>query len=163
MQIKKTLFLFLGLILPLLVFIFLKVFGKNEFEVPLLYDKGVIAIPEGCDKKYATPYRLSDSLINEVYTDSDKALVIVDFSESSIKLAQLVKAFQSQVALIESKNIQTSNERLEAIKKCDLLIQSPNTIVLIDSVNQIRGYYDGTDRDELDRLEAELNIILKKY
>jgi hypothetical protein len=44
-----------------------------------------------------------------------------------------------------------------------LLSQSPNNIVLIDEQKRIRGHYDGTDRDELDRLEAEINIILKKY
>ena len=37
MKQKKTVFLFLALILPICIFLFLKFFGKNEFAVEPLY------------------------------------------------------------------------------------------------------------------------------
>ena len=38
---KKALFLFLLLLLPILVFLFLKGFGRNEFTIPVYYEQGV--------------------------------------------------------------------------------------------------------------------------
>jgi hypothetical protein len=46
--------------------------------------------------------------------------------------------------------------------KCDLLIGPGIDIVLLDKEN-IRGQYSSADRDEVDRLSTELDIILKKY
>lgn len=36
-------------------------------------------------------------------------------------------------------------------------------IILVDGQKRIRGYYDGTDRGEIDRLITEINILLGKY
>jgi hypothetical protein len=37
------------------------------------------------------------------------------------------------------------------------------SVALVDHKNRIRGYYDGIDRDEADRLIVEMKIILKQY
>jgi hypothetical protein len=37
------------------------------------------------------------------------------------------------------------------------------SVALVDHKNRIRGYYDGKDRDEVDRLIVEMKIILKQY
>jgi hypothetical protein len=159
---KKALFLFLGLLLPILVFVFLKLFGRNEFEVPLLYEQGVEVKPAGCTLNYGAPYIVSDTIIHEL-TYSLKPLIVVNFASASVKLNNLMEAFNKDVALIEGDKMNWSAERYNFIKSCALLTQSPSNIVLIDSRHRIRGHYDGTDRDELDRLEAEMKIILKKY
>lgn len=36
-------------------------------------------------------------------------------------------------------------------------------IILVDQQKRIRGYYDGTDREEIDRLITEINILLDEY
>jgi len=46
---------------------------------------------------------------------------------------------------------------------CDLLLQKPLSIVLVDDQRRIRGYYDPQHRDEVDRLIVEMKILLKKY
>lgn len=38
---KKTIFLILTLAIPVSIFLFLKIFGNNEFEVPVLFEKGI--------------------------------------------------------------------------------------------------------------------------
>jgi hypothetical protein len=159
---KKALFLFLGLLLPILVFLFLKMFGKNEFDVPLLYDKGVQAKPAGCDFNYPTPYVLADSVVGEI-TTSKAPLILVNFSAPSASLNHIAGSFKDEVTLINEGEIKLSPQRLNFIKRCVLLTEISQVIVLIDDKKRIRGYYDPTDRDELDRLEAEMNIILKKY
>lgn len=36
-------------------------------------------------------------------------------------------------------------------------------IILVDGEKRIRGYYDGTNREEIDRLITEINILLGKF
>lgn len=36
-------------------------------------------------------------------------------------------------------------------------------IILVDQQKRIRGYYDGTDREDIDRLITEINILLGEY
>lgn len=36
-------------------------------------------------------------------------------------------------------------------------------IILVDGERRIRGYYDGTDREDIDRLITEINILLGNY
>ncbi|MTI30544.1 SCO family protein [Xanthovirga aplysinae] len=38
-----------------------------------------------------------------------------------------------------------------------------NKLVLVDKERRIRGYYDGTDQKDVDRLVVEINILLKEY
>jgi hypothetical protein len=156
---KKIVLLFVGLALPILVFVFLKVFGRNEFNVPLIYENGVKKIPEGCDFYYGTPYLLNDSLPQALGYPSDK-LVVINFDKPSKKLKDLIGDFAPDVVLIANPKNQNGED--STLVKCALLLHAPETIVLIDQQKQIRGYYT-TERDELDRLEAELKIILKKY
>jgi hypothetical protein len=160
---KKALFLFLGLVLPLLVFVFLKMFGKNEFEVPLLYEQGVEKKPLGCDITYTSPYRVADTIAAQLSEERTASLLLINFADPSVRLRAIVRSFGNDVKLVNDDEIKLSADQLNFIKKCVLLIENPNTLVMIDRENRIRGYYDGTDRDDLDRLEAEVNIILKKY
>jgi hypothetical protein len=159
---KKALFLFLGLVLPLLVFVFLKMFGKNEFEVPLLYEQGVEKKPQGCDIVYTSPYRVADTIAAQLSEDRSP-LLLINFADPSVRLRAIVRSFGNDVKLVNDDEIKLGTDQLNFIKKCVLLIENPNTLVMMDKQNRIRGYYDGTDRDDLDRLEAEVNIILKKY
>lgn len=159
---KKIALLFIGLLLPILVFVFLKMFGKNEFDVPLIYEQGVIEKPAGCNISYPAPYVIQDSVLNKISHERSE-LMLVDFGNGSAKQDQLLSKFRSSITWVREKDLRFTSDYKAYLKKCVLLIQSPNSIVLLDRKNRIRGHYDGTDRDELDRLEAELNIILKKY
>ena len=66
----KVLFLFLALGLPIVVFVFLKLFGKNQFAVaPLFQDS--IQSPVGCNSfAYQTPYTIPDSLLTKLEWNS---------------------------------------------------------------------------------------------
>jgi hypothetical protein len=160
---KKVLFLFLGLVLPLMIFVFLKMFGKNEFEVPLLYERGVEKKPMGCDISYNAPYRVPDSVAIRLFTEQRPALLLINFGEPTVRLRAIARSLGNEVKLVNESEMSMPAEKLSFIKSCVLLIEKPNTLVMLDDQNRIRGYYDGTDRDDLDRLEAEVNIILKKY
>lgn len=89
--------------------------------------------------------------------------MVIDFSDRSKDLPHLGDDLNNDVTIVVEEEIPLEEEKKNFLKTCILLIKRPHSIVLIDNENRIRGYYDADDRDELDRLKAEINIILKKY
>ncbi|HYC85277.1 MAG TPA: hypothetical protein VEB86_08650 [Chryseosolibacter sp.] len=160
---KKSVLLFLGLVLPVLIFIFLKIFGKNQFDVPLVYQDGVKEVPEGCSGAFAAPYRIDERVMNAIAPERGRSLVLINFGEPYPKLKTVVAKFPDEVKLLAAGQIHLGEIDFTMLKRCVLLMRDPADLVLIDHERNIRGYYDGNDRDDLDRLEAELIIILKKY
>jgi hypothetical protein len=160
---KKVLFLFLVLALPTCVFVFLKIFGSNEFDVPLLYDKGVAVKPEECNVTYNQPYIVADTIIQKMSAE-EAFLRIINFADASARLEEIRKEFVADdVVLLHHSAISNAYQDSNFLQRCVFLTTAPNTIVLIDKERRIRGHYNGADRDELDRLQAEIKIILKKY
>lgn len=159
---KKITLLFLGLLLPVLVFIFLKFFGENQFEVPLLYVNGVGKIPSGCSFNYNRPYLIPDSVVKK-FRHAVTPLVLVNFGKNSGRLQEILDPFsEKEIELLDGPDA-FGKEELSTMKKCIFLTEAPSTLVLIDKENNIRGHYNGNDRDDMDRLRAEVSIILKKY
>lgn len=154
----KKIILFVALPLPVLIFIFLKLFGKNEFEVPVYWSEGVTRNVPGCNP-YATPYVLPDSALNAWGWKGEKATLIV-LNENGIKenLKRVADLFENG-----DYNTLKVNDAPYEVKTCLLLAGDSSKVVLIDDKRQIRGYYTPTSRKETDRLSVELRILLKQY
>ena len=162
---KKFTFLLLALILPVLVFTFLKFFGKNEFIVAPLFQTGEVQLPADCPE-IRTPYFISDS----AYTffkdghDADSLLIIFyesksgDLKGSKNQLTRLQESFKLGTGL-GLKRIFATEKSME----CSLLLPLLLDLVLVDGKKRIRGQYNSNDRDDVDRLMTELDIILKRY
>ena len=158
---KKSLYLFLGLLLPVLVFLFLKFFGRNSFDVPLLFQQPIQA-PEGCDRSYSHPYVLEDSVFKSFGVE--QGLVLIDFSKNGEELARVVVDYDKiEIKVVSASDMKISDEQNQYLKQCILLLAADQDLALIDQKKQIRGQYTSTDRDEMDRLQAELKILLKRY
>jgi hypothetical protein len=162
---KKILFLFLALLLPVGVFLFLKTFGKNEFDVPVLYSAGVVDKPAGCNLDYGKPYFLPDSIFIKIDHARNASLTIIDFAKAhSSRLESIQTKFKgAKVVLKPASELSINSTAFSFVRQCILLLNEQETIILVDNEKRIRGKYNGTKRDELDRLEAEIIIILKKY
>jgi hypothetical protein len=159
---KKIIVLFLALLLPVGIFVFLKVFGRNQFDVPPLYQDTTNLAPESCQLIYPTPYVLADSSMEKIRAGKKSSLYLLNFSNDSSVLQQVTDDFSAaELTLVQSRR--TSFEDVDFFKRCVLLLSPPKDLVLIDDEKRIRGYYDSSDQDELDRLLDELAIILKKY
>jgi hypothetical protein len=164
MQGKKAIFLFLALLLPICVFLFLKFFGRNEFAVqPLFQD----ALPENiadCQNVHL-PYKVDKQVLNSVISKGD-SLGIVYFKkdnptkESDNELARIEKAFKKDRIKF---TIITPASLLAQSKQCIFLVRDPYDLVMVDNSGVIRGQYVSDDLDEMDRLITEVDIILKKY
>ena len=169
---KKVLYLFLALLLPGLIFVFLKYQGKNEFTVPIFYEEG-ITIPGGCGFpdsmrvfSFDKPGRIDSAL--RILWKMDKEVNVLVFPDAKldfnkIKIAIDEEMGEDQVWFYEANSLTRDMQGLEWLKKCEFLMKDPFQSALIDKQGRIRGYYDLRKRDEVDKLRVELKILLKKY
>lgn len=186
MSIKKPILLFLALALPVVVFVFLKFFGKNEFAVPALFSDR-ITVPVECEGfRYEIPYSIPDTTLSILKRSHQDSILLVVFSdqvisnqqERSIQLSRIFTEFPSdkfqvfvltendeaqQTILTESRLIQAREQKFTFLQNCIFLLEQGDNTVLLDSKGRIRGQYSITDREDVDRLIMEMNIILKKY
>jgi hypothetical protein len=159
---KKAIFLFLGLALPVLIFIFLRVLGKNRFDVPLLYAEGVTA-PADCNWKYDAPYIVPDTLWKKLEPAPGVKLIGVLYGVPNAAVKKLFDPARLELKLIEGDGLELEDRIAALYRDCLLLVKEYNTLVLIDDKRQIRGHYLIYDQDEIDRLKMETDILLEKY
>jgi hypothetical protein len=157
---KKIMLLFLALLFPVLIFLFLKFFGKNEFTVPPLY---IVEYPENmneCGVTVELPYRIADSVRTSL-TRSAENFTLIYFGElnsaSSKNMDKVTEQYKNKIAF------EILPDSLSRIKDCVFFLRHPNDLVLVDNHGTIRGHYISGDRDEIDRLRMELSILLKEY
>jgi hypothetical protein len=154
---RKILFLSLALLLPVIVFLFLKTFGRNQFDIPV-YHKDSVEFIAGCERTFEAPYVIADSVTAEIGWKGNEATLISFAKIPSEGLMRLKEDFEpSQLQIV------SFNESKFARLRCVFLVSEKYNAVLIDSKKQIRGYYQLTSRDEADRLLMEISILLKDY
>lgn len=156
---KKAILLFLALLLPVAVFVFLKFFGKNEFEVPVLFADGVLTPPAGCTKEYSKPYLLDSGFMSTVRSGTAE-LYFIPFAVDPAVLNRIGE--ESSDALVLVKPAVVSQDEVQ-VRNCTLLMPSDADLALIDKQGRIRGHYNSKKIEEVDRLIMEVKIILKEY
>jgi hypothetical protein len=159
---KKPILLFLALLFPACVFVFLKFFGKNEFSVPPLYSETYPDAMEECGMTVKLPYHIPEHLKSSFFTSED-SLVLIYFGElktdSKKQLERVSNEFEKGVKL---QTIGASDSVLN-MRKCVFFLEDQYDLVLLDRAGLIRGQYISNEREEMDRLLTELAILLKKY
>ena len=175
--------------LPIAVFIFLKLFGKNEFAVtPLFQDS--IQNPTGCNSfTYQAPYTIPDSMLTKLDWNRSDSIMLVVFDdkikeERHIKFGQIQRIreeFDSEKFSIwcivekgEAKWLSTfsypikiyelSHDAFTTTRNCIFLLPESDDAVIIDSKKRIRGQYDLDSMEDGDRLVVhEMNILFRRY
>ncbi len=160
MKKTKALLLFLALLLPILVFLFLKFFGKNEFAVPPLYTKTFPEVPQGCPPVKALPYRIADSVRVKIPFEDD-SLVLITFNTLTTEAKNQIRRVEERFTNYPVAFIRQGEPASKW--QCIFFLKPPYDQVLIDRKGAIRGQYTAADLDEADRLITEITIILKKY
>ena len=79
MKSTKALFLFLALILPVCIFLFLKFFGRNDFEFNPLFSDAPPPGDANC-LPVTTPYLVPDSVTSQLSIGND-SLVVIAFND----------------------------------------------------------------------------------
>lgn len=163
---NKIALLLITFLLPISIFIFLKIFGKNEFAVEPLFQKSAPVVSTECGGGIALPYRVADSVLSKVSfrNDSLLALVFVDTLEKDSHEDQWERVKETYAnEPVNFSLASESNVPLDMLRKCIFFLPEPFNLVLVDRTGTIRGQYDLTDREDTDRLITEIAIILKKY
>jgi hypothetical protein len=156
---KQFILLFIGLLLPICIFIFLKIFGKNEFRVPPLFADALPELPKECGiVSYQLPYHLPDSVLDDLPFQND-TLVCAAFSSDNSVSKNLKTTLEGMPVNIK---IYEPAETLH-LSQCIFLLKEPFDVALVDRRGVLRGQYKSSDRDELDRLRTEATIILKRF
>lgn len=142
----------------MLIFFFLKFFGKNEFDVPVYWQEGVDRNVPGCNA-YPIPYVVGDSLLTALEWKGSKAtLIVVNNSGIQNNLARIADLFKP--GDYETLTIPVASYD---VATCMLLAGDTSRVVMIDDQKRIRGYYRPLTQKETDRLAVELRILLKQY
>ena len=162
---KKLIFLFVAFLLPGLIYTFLKVFGSNSFYVVPLFQTEV-SVPVGCPE-VKTPYLIPQHVLSSLIPAGNKdSLFLVFYKIDEAKLGSTsgnLQEIQKQIAP-EGDGVSLIKIKSDTLGlNCALLLAPVMDIVLLDRDNRIRGQYASEDREEVDRLGTELDIILKKY
>ena len=163
MKSTKALFLFLALILPICIFLFLKFFGRNEFDVkPLFWDSPPTA--DSSCPEVAVPYVVHDSIRSQLLSGNDSLVVIAFNDETDIDAANQIKRIKDETANLPIGLLTLSgSERHLFWKNCVLFLKGPADMAVVDRRGRLRGQYILADREDVDRLLTEVSIILKKY
>lgn len=158
----------MALLLPALVFVFLKYAGSNQFDIPIYYEEGVLDVAPRCPKLAAGPYVLPDSVWKASGGQRKVANVVIfsgneDLNEAVIAETVLAELGAEEVSFVPENSLNPDSLIRTRWRECAFMINSPWQTVLYDNMGRIRGYYNLQSRDELDRLRVELKILLKQY
>jgi len=177
-KIRKVIIIVSVLIAPIFVFLFLKEYGDNQFELPVLYPEGnpIAECREGVQQHTLTPEILFERSIEL------PALIYVPSTQQSKFYSDLnsVLAKHNQVNLYElilkdtmhllwnKSSITFTTDKYISFLNCELilgedhLLKEPivNKYVLVDDERRIRGYYNCTDLEDIERLDVELDILI---
>ena len=160
---SKVLFLFLALLLPVCIFIFLRIFGKNEFNVEPLFSNSPPAVSNEC-QTVGVPYYLPDSIKSLLPFGNDSLVVIAFDGNGDSKALNQLTRLKGEIANLPVGFLTLpGTERHLFWKRCLFFLHEPQDVVTVDAKGQIRGQYTSADREDIDRLLTELTIILKRY
>jgi hypothetical protein len=189
-QTTKTIILILAFVLPICIFIFLKLFGRNEFDVPPLFATTPPSVVQGCDRNVALPYAVSDSIWSSFKAAPDSLFVIFfeppdgearnqmdrvneQTGSDPIQLIELTNVgskatagFDIGEASDSAAFIQTTTKKnidYTMLRRCVFLLDGDSNVVMVDRRGVLRGQYIASDREDIDRLLTEITILLKKY
>lgn len=160
---KKRILLFLALVIPGLVFVFLKYFGANRFDIPVYYaDSLKVSAP--CTAMLRAPYVLPDSVWELVPARQGANVAVLDPEGMDPQLPEAIRAEIGEgIAWVNWYRAVPEALALDRWRVCVFLADTVRQTVLFDREGRIRGYYDLKNLDEIDRLRVELKILLEQY
>ena len=203
------------LLIPILIFMFLRGFGTNEYDLPIYFQNGVDNPFKECSALDSGQHYIPDfSFVNQEGKEIGRAqmegkITIVDFFFTSCPsicptmskemervndmfrdnpqvqiysisidpeydTPQILQEYASEHHAIPGKWHFLSGPKLETyeLARCGFILPTidgnripdnfvhSDKFILIDELGRIRGYYSGTNREEVDLLMLETKVLL---
>jgi len=193
--------LLITLAIPVFIWLFLKSFGQNQFDLPVYYADQVPTVNE-CDSltsPHTIPQFTSMATDGKIFSRDDlTSQIAVSYilppaceercEEVLEQLANLQNVFASQsdfqIIVFGGENyspadlksleeqylanpkvwkfVSVNSNMLSQLEDCGFLLGATDVvhaIILTDEQGRIRGYYEGIDEEDVDRLKGELKIL----
>ena len=158
---KKGFILLFSLLFPIIVFLFLKFYGQNEYELSV-YNSSCSEI-------------IDEYIINDFNRKNNIRIVDIRMTDNDILVDNYINKLeindQIEVITLSNKlrNLNWLNlvvdkvliERLSGCIQNEYLEKS--FILLLDKQNRVRGHFYSADRKEIERLDVEIDILLLEY
>src|SRR5271154_6842740 len=132
---RKFVYLFLALLLPGLIFVFLKRFGKNQFDIPFFYKNSADSLNAICGTSYSNPYSLADSVLKKTgWRRAGATLFTVDVAEPDNKqLKRISDTFsRAEYSIIDINPRQLGAATYKRWTSCVFFTAPPWNLVLMD-------------------------------
>ena len=100
--------------------------------------------------------------VQDFHSVDDKVVLLTYVNGASMKASE-VSDYNKRIVFLEEfwKIKELDSAAWDNLKQCDLVMgKQDSRVVLIDSEDRIRGYYNIMDRQETDRLISEIGVLL---
>lgn len=171
------------LVLPVLIFLIFKLFGNNQYQLPYFGRKTLL---KGDTVYYQVPIEQLRDYRNELLPIGSEVAttcyVLFQTRDQDSLSRSLMREMLRLRENLPQNNVKLIN--LEVLEKDDaflkpdsslamhhipiepqsnilvqLLMQSPEEVILLDNNKHIRGVYEGNNTEEVDRLILEIRVL----
>ena len=203
------------LLIPVLIFMFLRGFGKNEYDLPVFFEKGVdnpfLECPIGDTTQHFIPdftftnqegksigrkemegkvtivdffFTSCPSIcpvmsremerVNDMFRDEPKVQIMSISIDPEYDTPQILKTYADEHNAIPDKwhFLSGPKDITYQLARCGFVLPTldgngvpddfvhSDKFILIDELGRIRGYYSGTNREDVDLLMLEIKVLL---
>ena len=158
---KKGFILLFSLLFPIIVFLFLKFYGQNEYELSV-YNSSCSEI-------------IDEYIINDFNRKNNIRIVDIRLTNNDI----LVDNYINKLGINDQIEVITLSNKLRNLNWLNLVVDEvlierlsgciqneyleKSFILLLDKQNRVRGHFYSADRKEIERLDVEIDILLLEY
>ena len=154
---RKGFILLFLLLFPVVIFLFLKFFGDTEYKLSI-YESSCLTIMKKIDVDgYLDLKRLK---IFDIRFKEKNVLVDNYIKKLNIDKEIEIITLSEQLRNLDWMNYVVDKSVIDELSLCvDIDVIENSFILLIDDENNLRGFYNSTDRKEIERLDVEIDIL----
>jgi len=158
---KKGFILLFSLLFPIIVFLFLKFYGQNEYELSVYNSSCSEIIDEYIIKDFNRKNNIR--IVDVRMTDND---ILVDNYINKLEINDEIEVItlSNKLRTLNWLNIVVERGLIERLSGCiDNEYLDKSFVLLLDKQNRVRGHFYSADRKDIERLDVEIDILLLQY
>tara|TARA_B110000014_G_scaffold221486_1_gene178151 strand:+ start:1279 stop:1770 length:492 start_codon:yes stop_codon:yes gene_type:complete len=154
---NKGLVLFFSLLLPILLFLFLKYFGNNKYEIQKYNFECEIKLEDIDDLNDALS--LNEIKVIDIRIDDNSKLIDNYINKVFLNKKIKIITLSEQDRNLNWFNLLISKSTLDKLLKCYSANSLKSFVLLLDKKNTLRGIYNIELQSEIERLNVEIDIL----
>lgn len=158
---KKGFILLFSLLFPIIVFLFLKFYGQNEYELSVYNSSCSEIIDEYIIKDFNRKNNIR--IVDVRITDND---ILVDNYINKLEINDEIEVItlSNKLRTLNWLNIVVERGLIERLSGCiENEYLDKSFVLLLDKQNRVRGHFYSADRKDIERLDVEIDILLLQY